>query len=342
MPTTEQIIDNIDKAVTADLTNNNWIKLIIYPFVFFGILATIVTGYIEFKFFTGIFIDFYFVGLLLVIAFEGAKIGVIILYEYVKKHSEINFSKGLTKVMWTLRISLIVFSTICAFSKISQYMETPNFEKVFGEERLKIEKEYKGIIDAEDKVLSSRVDIAKKDMEEESNVFINGVWKGTHYEERKSLYNIAISNRDTRLSVLRKEKDSLIKVLDTNLKTDSKSKNQILVGVYNTFNNIGISTNFNRFYSIFTVLIAAFTTLILELIIWTVFGIIGAIYEGVFRAKLEGYVKMKKTIEDTKVSQFSEEMKSFNLLKNIKRTFQRGFGKTKTFVDSIEDETNNK
>jgi len=341
MQTTEQIIENIDQAVTTDPINNNWIKLIIYPFVLFGLLATIVSGYIEFKFFTGVFIDFYFFGLLLVIAFEGAKIGVIILYEYVKKHSEINFSKGLTSVIWTLRISLIVFSTICSFSKISQYMDSPNYEKVFAGEKSKIDTEYAGIIDREDKVLSSRIENAKKDMEQEANVFINGVWKGTHYEERKALYNIAIANRDLRLSALRMEKDSLIKVSENTLKTDSKSQNQILVGIYNTFNSVGVSTNFNRFYSTFVLIIAAFTTLILELIIWTVFGIIGAIYEGVFRAKIEGYVKMKKTIEETKVDHFKEEVKSFNILKNIKRTFQRGFGKTKTFVDTVEEETNN-
>lgn len=333
----EDTINSIDKAVTSDPDNRNWIKLVLYPFILFGLLATIVSGYIEFKFFTGIFQDFFLFGLLFVISFEGAKIGAIVIYEYVKKHSEIQFSSGLTAIIFSLRIFLIAFSVICSFSKISQYLDNPNYEREFNAARQRIWNQYQNVIDEEDRFLQASISDAKKIMDTEARVYVHGQWDGDHYKEDKRIWEKAKSDRATRLKDLRDERDSKIRDVASELKTDSKSKNHILIGIYNTFFNIGVVTNFNRFYSIFVLLIAAFTTLILELIIWAVFGIIGAIYEGVFKAKIDSYVEMKKTLESTKVSNYSEDLNTFNFLRNIKRTFMKGFSKTKSFVDETED-----
>ncbi len=340
MSTNEQIIENIDKVVSQDPANSNWIKLVLYPFILFGLLATAVSGYIEFKFFTSVFTDFYFWGILLVVAFEGSKIGAIIIYEYVKKHSEIKFSSGLTSIIWTLRITLIVFSTICSFSKISQFGDSPNYDSEALKAEQRINAQYDKIISTEDVNLKKSIEDAKKEMNAEEQVFKNGQWKGTHYDEKKTIWEKSKVDRDNVLLSLRSQRDSIITKTKKELTTDSKSKNQILVGVYNTFQNIGIKTEFNKFYSLFVLLIAAFTTIILELIIWAVFGIIGAIYEGVFKAKLDGYVEMQKELETTRVSNFKEEVKTFNFLRNIRRTFKKGFGKTKSFVDEVENENN--
>lgn len=330
-------INEIDRAVTSDPSNRNWLKLVLYPFIFFGLLATIVSGYIEFKFFTGVFQDFFIFGILLVIAFEGAKIGAIIIYEYVKKHSEIKFSSGLTAVIYSLRLALIIFSTICSFSKISQYMDSPNYENELVKEKIIITTEYEKIITDEDKNLKLSISQAKKSMDDEAQVFRNGQWEGTHYKENKGIWEKAKTDRTNRLKEIRDERDDKINRKSQDLKSDSKSQNQILVGIYNTFQNIGIFTNFNKFYSIFVLLIAAFTTMILELIIWSVFGIIGAIFEGIFKAKIDSYVEMQKTLEEAKVQNFKEDVKTFDFLRTIGRTLKKGFSKTKSFVDDIDN-----
>lgn len=334
----EQVLNKIEKAITSDPGNQNWIKLVLYPFVFFGLLATLVSAYIEYKFFTGIFEDFAFWGLVLVIAFEGAKIGAIIIYEYVKKHSEIKFSSGLTSVIYTLRITLIIFSTICSFSKISQYLNNPNYKKELEAKTITINNEYKSLIEKEDAFLKGNIDELEEKMDAEANVFINGQWKGPRYAEKKINWEKAIKDREKRIAELVKERDNKIETEGKNLYSDPKSQNQILVGIYNTFQNIGIGIEFKRFYSIFVVLIAFFTTLILELIIWAVFGIIGAIYEGVFKAKIDSFIATQETLENTRAENFREQAKTFNILQNIKNTFKKGFSKTKSFVDEVEQE----
>lgn len=95
------------------------------------------------------------------------------------------------------------------------------------------------------------------------------------------------------------------------------------------------------FYSLFVLLIAFFTTLILELIIWVVFGFIGVLYEGVFKARLEGYKTMSEELEKTRFQQFSKDLKNANVIQEIKRTFQRGKSKVESFVDSVTNENKN-
>lgn len=334
-------IEHIENEVTKDPVNQSWIRYIVYPFIVFGLIATGVSAYIEYNFFNEVFLDFTVASFFIVIAFEGAKIGAIILYEYAKSHQGSFLSGTLKGVTWLLRICLIIFSAVCSFSKISQYMDSPNFEKVFGEEKQRITAEYQTIIANEDTLLQERIRIAKEDMDIQANIKVHGIWDGPRYKEQKKLYETAQNNRDNTLRKLRFQRDSIITATEVQLKQNPKSKNQILVGVYTTFQNIGLSSSFNVFYSLFVLIIAFFTTIILELIIWVVFGFIGVLYEGVFKAKLEGYKAMTEVLEKTRFEQFTEDLKNAKVIQEIKRTFSRGKSKVENFVDSVDNDKNN-
>lgn len=217
-------------------------------------------------------------------------------------------------------------------------MDSPNFEKVFKQEKDRISTEYEKIFSDESVILQERVNTAKKDMDNESNVYVNGFWNGPRYKEKQNLYNNAINARENRLIQLRNERDRIIGNTEKDIRNNPKSKNQILVGVFTTFENIGMMSTFNVFYSLFVLVIAFFTTIILELIIWVVFGFIGVLYEGVFKAKIEGYKSMNEELEKTRFQQFSEDLKSAKIIQDIKRTFQRGKSKVENFVDSVDNE----
>lgn len=324
--------------MTRDPVNQNWIKYILYPFILFGFIATGVSAYIEYNFFNEVFLNFTVASFFIVVAFEGAKIGAIILYEYAKSHQNSFLSGTLRNVTWLLRISLIIFSAICSFSKISQYMDSPNFEKIFHEEKERIFSEYDKIIVNENAVLDLRVNTAKKDMDDESNVYVNREWNGPRYKEKQKLFQQSIYSRENRLRQIRAERDSMVQNVEKQLRSNPKSKNQILVGVYTTFENIGITNTFNVFYSVFVLIIAFFTTIILELIIWVVFGFIGVLYEGVFMAKIEGYKSMTEELEKTRVQQFKEDIGNAKIIQDIKRTVKRGKSKVESFVDSVNDD----
>ena len=240
MPDNRNTIDYINEEVTKDPTNQNWIKFVMYPFFLIGFIATGVSAYIEYNFFNEVFQNFAVASFFIVIAFEGAKIGVIILYEYAKSHIVSFLNGSLSKVTWLLRISLIIFSVICSFSKISQYMDNPNFDKIFGDEKKRITNEYVKITEDESQILQARENTFKADMDNESNVYVKGHWNGPRYKEKQKLYDKAVENREIRIKELKAERDNLITEAEKQIRENPKSKNQILLGIYSTFQRLGI------------------------------------------------------------------------------------------------------
>ena len=73
-------IELIEEEITRDPTNKNWIRIIIIPFIICGLVATLVSANIEYKFFNGVFLNFEYASFFIVLAFEGSKIGAIICY----------------------------------------------------------------------------------------------------------------------------------------------------------------------------------------------------------------------------------------------------------------------
>jgi hypothetical protein len=330
MPSITENIDVIDEIVSSDPVNNKWIKYIMYPLFIIGLTAILISGYIELKFFSSIFPGFGWGSLLLVICLEGGKVGSIIFYEYIKGSSFIAISSTLKAVIWVLRLLLIVFSIICSFSKVSEYLNNPNYEAENLKATSEITASFKTKYRREDSLLQKDIDTAYNRMYAIRNV------SGKKYKEQKNTWENLKRERETTLSRLEVKKDSALTLMRTALNKNMRIKNQTIVGVYNTLRDLRFSIDFEYFYSWFTVAVAFFTTCILEFIIWAVFGIFGSLYKNLMGLKYESYMAMQGELEALKQSKLKDDLHTIGIVEKIKKTFSRGFGRAKKYVDEVE------
>ncbi len=243
-----------------------------------GIVAIVISGIMEVTFMTDIDDNFIGWGVALAFVCEGGKATSMYLYEYSKKSSSISrFSTALSASGWILRFLLFGFSCFCCFAKIAKALDTPNYKSVLSERKTEIDNEYKERLENEEAFLNSNVDRAYRSMENEANIIRNGQWKGSHYEEKKALYETAKTERVSRLTEITRQKDSLSDAEAQNLQHDIKSENKLVQGVYRTLIKSGMDVNSSKFAAGFNVFVGLIITAIIELIIWTVFGTMGSV-----------------------------------------------------------------
>lgn len=158
------------------------------------------------------------------------------------------------------------------------------------------------------------------------------------YKEQKKIWENAISNRELRLKELRSERDSLLSKAKMSVQNDARSKNATLVSFYNTLIMAGFEFKFNKFYAMCVILLTILVTLILEFIIWSVFGILGAIYEDVLNYKIGSFVEMQKTLENAKINNFNDDAKSINIINKVKNSVNENISKAKSLVNAVEND----
>jgi hypothetical protein len=267
---------SLDKGSSVKKNNVSeklWLSWVIYPYALLGFFALIVSGYIEFLFFSSVFTNFFIPSILLAVTFEGVKVGTIIIGKFFNIESSKSISATVKFLNYTTRTFLIAFSVICSFAKIAEFMDSPNYNAIWNEERKKIENEYEKVILREDSILRLQVDKHFEDLKDERLITSStGDYVGPNYKAKKTLYDEAVENRKKRLNELQEHKVQIIKQRQKEIELDASVKNQILVGLHTTISNSGIQIDFQRFYSGFVLLISFFVTLILELIIMTVFN----------------------------------------------------------------------
>lgn len=198
-------------------------SLLLYTFA--GVAAFVVSAYMEMIAFDSFYPGFLLISVVMVIAFEVAKVGSIFMKVYIKKSgSDVN--KWTMKVLSSLFIPLLFgLSIISSMAVTADKLESPHAEELKAKSIKKIQTEYEDIIVLTEKDHLRRAKqlkqdffekikefenrkqevIANKDaeIEEQKNVYGSDgkTWKGSKYEEhikeRKNLITEFATERMT-------------------------------------------------------------------------------------------------------------------------------------------------
>jgi hypothetical protein len=128
-----------------------------------GILALLVSGYIEYYFFTGILQNLSFVSFIIAVVLETAKLCSIVIHRFVENQQtrSLVLPGRIVFLNRLARILLILFSLICSFAKISEFMESPRLESMWKIENSKITKEYNNKYSEAEKLWKSKIEVTK-------------------------------------------------------------------------------------------------------------------------------------------------------------------------------------
>ena len=180
-------------------------SLLLYTFA--GVAAFVVSAYMEMIAFDSFYPGFFLISVVMVIAFEVAKVGSIFMKVYIKKSgSEVN--KWTLKLLSSLFIPLLFgLSIISSMAVTADKLESPHAEELKAKSIKKIQTEYEEIVALTEKDHLRRTKqlkqdffekiaefesrkkevIANKDAEIEKQKTVYGAdgktWKGSKYEE---------------------------------------------------------------------------------------------------------------------------------------------------------------
>ena len=224
----EETIEEITKEMKPNL-RDKVIRLIqdssLLLYTFAGVAAFVVSAYMEMIAFDSFYPGFLLISVVMVIAFEVAKVGSIFMKVYIKKSgSDVN--KWTMKILSSLFIPLLFgLSIISSMAVTADKLESPHAEELKAKSIKKIQTEYENIIVLTEKDHLRRAKqlkqdffekitefetrkkevIANKDAEIEKQKTVYGsdgkTWKGSKYEEhikeRKNLITEFATERMT-------------------------------------------------------------------------------------------------------------------------------------------------
>jgi hypothetical protein len=153
-----------------DIVNmSKYFAIIIYLFA--GIAAFIVSAYMEMIAFDSFYPDFFLVSVVMVIAFEVAKVGTIFVRTYIQ-HTKTELSKVWLKILNALFIPLLFgLSIISSIAVTADKLESPHAEELKVQAIKNIEQEYAKIIKSTEDDHVRRVEQLKKDFFEKIKNF---------------------------------------------------------------------------------------------------------------------------------------------------------------------------
>lgn len=283
-------------------------KIVLWVSVISGFLALFVSGYIEYYFFKSILQDFVLLSFLIVFVIETAKMCAIVFHRFIENRQSRSLILPSRVIFFNrlVRVVLILFSLICAFSKISEFMESPLLEQKWKEKKTEINVTYDNKYKSSETLLNERVNSAKTNIDTFMNRMTSedkliarnigrvknefGLYKiqeiaktnaGIKSEQLKFLqadYDNKLIQRDNALEKIEYNRDSTLSSAYTLLKDSKEVQSPLIVGIYTMFNKAGYANDFKIFQARFVLIIALFTTTLLELIILNTFNYLTLVY----------------------------------------------------------------
>jgi hypothetical protein len=330
-----QFFEELRRQTANDPTSKGSAQLILFIAMVIGIIAVLVSAKIGFGFFDNIFPGFGIWALITIGVFELGKISFISLYELFSS----KLSKTIVGVIAAGRAFFIIFSIIASFSKVSEYMNEPNFSSVWSERKNELDSLYKVRYNSEDRRLSIAVQVFQDTMYLESRRFKNGQWRGPRFYNDSLNWAQAKHERAVRLDSIQQAYDSLLGTERANIHSSPEAKNQMLLGIHTTFKNAGISSQegFNKFYAWFVLVISLLLSIGLELIIWGCFGVVSRIFKDPVIARIDTFNESSKTIENVKREKTKEDAKTFSFGQKISNFFKRKTHPVEALNRAIEE-----
>lgn len=306
-----------------------WIAMII------GLVAILVSAKIGYGFFSSVFTDFTFWGIVLIAVFELGKITFISLYELFSQR----LSRTIVGIISAGRVFFVIFSIIASFSKISEYMDAPNYAAVWSERKNEMDSAFSARYAAEESVLSANVQKFEDTMYLESRRFKNGQWRGPRFLNDSLNWVQAKSAKLYRLDSIQTTYDNSVEQERTKIRQAPESKNQMLLGIHTTFKNAGFSSEngFSRFYAWFVLIISLLVSVGLELIVWGCFAVVSRIFKEPLIARIDTFTESAKTIENVKQEKAKEDAKTFSFKEKISNLFKRKTSTVEALNDAVEE-----
>lgn len=325
----------LSKQTSKDPTSKRPAQIILWIAMVIGIIAVLVSAKIGYGFFSSVFNDFKFWGIVLIAVFELGKVTFISLYELFSDR----LGGTITAVISAGRIFFVIFSIIASFSKVSEYMDSPNYTKVWAERKSEMDSTYKARYAAEESALNANVKLFQDTMYLESRRFKKGQWHGPRFLNDSSNWVQAKNERVLRLDSIQKAYDDLVAKERTSIRQAPESKNQMLLGIHTTFKNSGISSEngFSRFYAWFVLVISLLVSVGLELIIWGCFAVVSRLFKEPLVARIDTFNESAKTIESVKREKAKEDAKTFSIKERISNLFKRKTSTVEALNEAMEE-----
>lgn len=300
-----------NKLKINSLYNGGGIIHILFLFIYFtiGVFALFVVGIIEHDFLKGIFDSPKYASWCLwaVIIFEGFKGFAIYFHRYVEYYEDfgLTLEKRLKRYLKIGRYCAFIISFVVGVAKVSEYLDSPKFEKVWKQEKQQLLTSYaskKKILIKEKDSLNAIIIDFNKDRDKQLKRNINRLAymnvadhdeayiakKARSIREANKLQNMSYSDLVS-IEQKRVEKinndvyrwDEIVRdSLNLNKKkllTDySKTENATIVGVYRLVSELSKKMNwiidFKFFKYLYTLLIAFLVSALLELAIMNAFN----------------------------------------------------------------------
>ncbi len=300
-----------------------------------GLTAVVVSAKIGYGFFSSVFTDFGFWGIVLIAVFELGKVTFISLFELFSKR----LSSTIIGIISAGRIFFVVFSIVASFSKISEYMDAPNYATVWANRKMELDSAYNARHAAAESLLSANVKKFEDTMYLESRRFVGGEWHGPRFRNDSLNWAAAKTEMNFRLDSMQKAYDQMLATEREQVRTSPESKNQMLLGIFNTFNNAGISSEngFKGFYAWFVLIISLLVSIGLELIIWGCFAVVTRVLRDPLNERFDTYTESAKTIESIKREKAKEDAKTFSFRERISNLFKRKTSPAEALNEAVEE-----
>lgn len=325
----------LSKQTLKDPMSKRPAQIILWVAMIIGLIAVLVSAKIGYGFFSSVFTDFKFWGIVLIAVFELGKVTFISLYELFSER----LSRVIVGILSAGRVFFVIFSIIASFSKISEYMDAPNYSAVWSERKSEMDSAFKARYEAEETALSANIKKFEDTMYIESRRFIKGQWHGPRFLNDSLNWVQAKSERLHRLDSIQTAFDNSLEEERTKVRQAPESKNQMLLGIHTTFKNAGISSEngFSRFYAWFVLVISLLVSVGLELIIWGCFAVVSRIFKDPLIARIDTFNESAKTIESVKQEKAKEDAKTFSFKERIANVFKRKASPVEALNEAVEE-----
>lgn len=325
----------LSRQTSKDPMSKRPAKILLCASLIVGLGALIVSAKIGYGFFSSIFPTFGFWGIVIIAVFELGKTAFISLYELFSQR----LSRTIIGIISVGRVFFIIFSIIASFSKVSEYMDAPNYSAVWAERKGDMDSSFKARYEAEELVLSANIKKFEDTMYLESRRFMKGNWHGPRFVNDSLNWVLAKSERGHRLDSLQIAYDKTVADERNKVRQAPESKNQMLLGIHTTFKNAGISSEdgFKSFYAWFVLFISLLVSLGLELIIWGCFAVVSRIFKDAFVARIDTFNESAKTIENVKREKAKEDAKTFSFKERISNLFKRKTTPVEALNEAVEE-----
>lgn len=136
-----------------------------------GLLALLVSGYIEYYFFKSVFQNAVYVSFFIVVVLEAAKLCSIIFHRFIENQQtrSLILPGRIVFLNRIARILLVLFSLVCSFTKVSEFMESPRLESMWAKKKTEITQQYNDYYDKKEKLWTDKISATKASLDTATN-----------------------------------------------------------------------------------------------------------------------------------------------------------------------------